>query len=227
MRPALSQRVAAGQALPGRLEARVWRARMRRLAPSVRVEVVREGSQRGAVTKLDLDAVEERYLLAAAGDGTVGLYDLAEGDQSYGPRRPLPTSSGHHDQPLQRPQGEEDDALQQPVAPFRVHCLQATPRGGSGNGTGSSALAALSAADGAGTGTDMGLGLGSRGPPPASLPGHVSAVTTLQWYPLDTGLFVSGAADGTVRVWDTNALVTAGMFDLGAKVRFGCGAVHA
>ena len=213
MLPALAQRVAAGRAPPGELEARVWGARLRRLAPSARVEVVREGAQRGQVTRLDLDRAEERYLLAASGDGTVGLYDLAEGDGNYGPPRRPPS--------LLRPmgRGEEEGAVAAP-APVRVRCLQATPRGNNTSTTsvGAGAAAAAAADGGGGIMGGMGGSLVPRGPPAASLLGHGHVVTTVQWYPLDTGLFVSGSSDGTVRVWDTNAFVTAGVFDLGAKV---------
>ncbi len=218
MPPALGQRVAAGQAPPAQLEARVRWARLRRLAPSARVEVAREGMQRGPVTKLDLDPLEERYVLAAAGDGTVGLYDLGEGDPNYGPPRPRPPP------PHGQRQLEEEEEEQQQPAPVRVRCLQATPRGGNGNGIdvgsshSSSSSAVAAAADGAG---EMGSGGGlfmPRGAPAAALPGHGAVVTAVQWYPHDTGLFVSGSADGTVRVWDTNAFVSAGVFDLGAKV---------
>lgn len=48
---------------------------------------------------------------------------------------------------------------------------------------------------------------------------HGYAVTTVQWYPVDTGLFVSGSTDGTVKVWDTNAFQAAGSFQIGSKVR--------
>lgn len=216
MLPALAQRVAAGRAPPGELEARVWGARLRRLAPSARVEVVREGAQRGQVTRLDLDRAEERYLLAASGDGTVGLYDLAEGDGNYGaPRRP-PSPQRPHGAPPPPRRVEEEGAAVAPT-PVRVRCLQATPRGNNTSTTsvGAGAGAAAAAADGTG---GMGGSLVPGGPPAASLLGHGHVVTTVQWYPLDTGLFVSGSSDGTVRVWDTNAFVTAGVFDLGAKV---------
>lgn len=33
---------------------------------------------------------------------------------------------------------------------------------------------------------------------------HRYQVTSLVWYPVDTGLFVTGSADQDVKVWDTN-----------------------
>jgi DNA excision repair protein ERCC-8 len=35
---------------------------------------------------------------------------------------------------------------------------------------------------------------------------HEFAVTSVQWYPFDTGMFVSSSTDCTVKVWDTNTL---------------------
>lgn len=40
---------------------------------------------------------------------------------------------------------------------------------------------------------------------PRSHPGaHRYQVTCATWYPVDSGLFVSGSADNDVKVWDTN-----------------------
>jgi len=35
---------------------------------------------------------------------------------------------------------------------------------------------------------------------------HRGSVETVQWYPFDTGMFVSSGTDKLVKVWDTNAL---------------------
>ena len=34
--------------------------------------------------------------------------------------------------------------------------------------------------------------------------GHSATVTSLQWFPVDTGCFISSSNDNTVKVWDTN-----------------------
>lgn len=34
--------------------------------------------------------------------------------------------------------------------------------------------------------------------------GHKFAISTAIWYPVDTGLFVTGSFDHFVKVWDTN-----------------------
>ncbi|XP_071851733.1 DNA excision repair protein ERCC-8-like [Apostichopus japonicus] len=41
---------------------------------------------------------------------------------------------------------------------------------------------------------------------------HKRSVETVQWYPHDTGMFVSSSMDGKVKVWDTNALIPAEEF---------------
>lgn len=47
---------------------------------------------------------------------------------------------------------------------------------------------------------------------------HRFAVSTVQWYPCDTGLFTSSGMDSEFRVWDANALKAAEILRLGAKV---------
>jgi DNA excision repair protein ERCC-8 len=88
---------------------------------------------------LDLDPIESRYALAAAGDGAIELYDLSRAN----------AGCGHA--PLRLP----------PVGSVR-----------------------------------------QRGRPGAA---HKYAATCVAWYPVDTGMFVSGSADKTLRLWDTNA----------------------
>ena len=46
------------------------------MAPSLSMEI--KNKQRGPVNQLDLDPIDERYLLSAAGDATIGLYDMEE-----------------------------------------------------------------------------------------------------------------------------------------------------
>lgn len=44
------------------------------------------------------------------------------------------------------------------------------------------------------------------------------AVSCIQWYPFDNGMFTSGSFDGNVCVWDTNTFTTAHTFKLGGLV---------
>lgn len=43
---------------------------------------------------------------------------------------------------------------------------------------------------------------------PHSQPSHSAAISTLAWFPFDTGSFFSGSADRCIRFWDTNTLAT-------------------
>lgn len=53
----------------------------------------------------------------------------------------------------------------------------------------------------------------------AATPGaHQSAVSGVAWYPVDTGIFLSGARDGEVKVWDANSLVPVAAFPIGSPV---------
>ncbi|KAJ3107512.1 hypothetical protein HDU96_007856, partial [Phlyctochytrium bullatum] len=47
---------------------------------------------------------------------------------------------------------------------------------------------------------------------------HHFSVTTVAWYPLDHGLFVSGSLDQSVRVWDATAVESVCAMDLGERV---------
>lgn len=35
---------------------------------------------------------------------------------------------------------------------------------------------------------------------------HKHSVETVQWYPLDTGMFLSSGTDRTLKIWDTNSM---------------------
>lgn len=183
----LLTRRAEGQLRPPALEAGVHARRLLHVSPSATVEI--KNGQRGPVNHLDLDPYEDRFLLVAAGDATVGLYDMDA---------------------MERVSHDDDDEGAS-AGPLRVRSLHVTPRasvrvaGGAGDCTSNTAAGILAS-----------TALAARGSPPAE--GHRHSVTSVQWYPLDTGLFVSGSTDGTVRVWDTNVFANAGIFDLGSNV---------
>jgi len=40
--------------------------------------------------------------------------------------------------------------------------------------------------------------------------GHMYSVSSVQWYPVDTGLFVTGSFDNNINLWDTNTLQVCG-----------------
>lgn len=47
---------------------------------------------------------------------------------------------------------------------------------------------------------------------------HSFGVSAVQWWPFDTGMFVSASFDHTIKVWDTNQLVPVHQFDLNNRV---------
>ncbi|TPX58508.1 hypothetical protein PhCBS80983_g03101 [Powellomyces hirtus] len=44
--------------------------------------------------------------------------------------------------------------------------------------------------------------------------GHEFSVTGIHWFPTDTGLFTTGSMDGSIKVWDTNVMESACVFDI-------------
>lgn len=42
---------------------------------------------------------------------------------------------------------------------------------------------------------------------------HIGGISSIQWYPVDTGAFLTSGDDGTVKLWDTNALDVVCSFD--------------
>lgn len=48
--------------------------------------------------------------------------------------------------------------------------------------------------------------------------GHIYSVTCVQWYPVDTGLFVTGSFDKKINLWDTNTHQVELQFEMPEKV---------
>ncbi|KAK9710058.1 hypothetical protein K7432_008659 [Basidiobolus ranarum] len=48
--------------------------------------------------------------------------------------------------------------------------------------------------------------------------GHEYAISGINWYPFDTGLFTTSSFDKTIRVWDTNSMKEVCDFELNGKV---------
>ena len=48
--------------------------------------------------------------------------------------------------------------------------------------------------------------------------GHMYTATSVQWYPVDNGAFLTSSLDGTVKIWDTNQFLVAGCFKLQDRV---------
>ena len=131
------------------LETRALELRGRAVEMATAIELHSVHSQ--AVTSLSLERIDERYLLSAAADASVALYDV-------------------RDRPAEPPRTPE---VVQPLA--SVH----------------------------------------RG---AHADAHRYSVSSVEWFPHDTGLFVTGGADHRVKLWDTNELKVACEFELPGRV---------
>ncbi len=141
----LGQRVAGVRSLRELAES----LRAGALALSTHLELAPAHS--AAVNALSIDRIDGRYLLSAASDASIALYDVED--------RPAP---------LPR-------ATPAPLAPLaRV----------------------------------------GREQPGA----HALAIASIEWYPMDTGLFATGGGDGLVKLWDTNLLRPACDFRLAGRV---------
>ncbi|KAK3252440.1 hypothetical protein CYMTET_38262 [Cymbomonas tetramitiformis] len=119
---------------------REWRQRRRR-AREVDLSTSKEldtTAHKAGINSLDLELVENRYLLAASADGTIAAYDVS-----------LPSKCG---------------AMQQHNSVFsKERC-------------------------------------------------HRFSISSIRWYPVDTGMFVTGSVDQTVKVWDSNMLEEVSVF---------------
>lgn len=105
----------------------------------------------GAVSALQVDNQEGRFLLSGSGDATVCIYDLSK----WGTEQCLKGSTSLS--------SSDEGSVYRPVArSVRV--------------------------------------------PFGDEHGHSHSVVQVQWYPVDTGAFLSASAEGSILVWDTHAM---------------------
>lgn len=48
--------------------------------------------------------------------------------------------------------------------------------------------------------------------------GHLYSVECVQWYPLDTGMFLSSGMDKDLKIWDANQLIPADVVRVNGKI---------
>ena len=48
--------------------------------------------------------------------------------------------------------------------------------------------------------------------------GHSYSVSSIQWYPIDNGAFLTSSFDGSIKIWNTNTFSVAGNFKLQEKI---------
>ena len=52
--------------------------------------------------------------------------------------------------------------------------------------------------------------------------GHKYAISSAIWYPVDTGLFITGSHDHHINVWDTNTTQVGILLDLSSYGHWSC-----
>eukprot|EP00808_Paulinella_micropora_P014492 g19174.t1 len=181
----------------------LMRASFQNLALNFCVQLVH--SHELSISSLDFDKVENRYLLSGGAAGRISLFDM----EQTGRLEDAATDTAA------QLQAEEEARLQSCSRLERRRHVQRAPTRTS---TRQEPLAVFQNVDAVGPAAFGGA---------AALP---RAVHTLQWYPFDTGLFLSGGADGKVKAWDSNVGEVAETFDLNSRVEglhVSCVATHA
>lgn len=115
----------------------------------------------GGVSCLDLDAGEQRYLLAGAADASIAVYDT---------QQPSPPAAQQEQEQAREAAGAA--AALSSNAPFLRDSAQAAAARGTAEHTEHAALFSI-----------------TKQSPQA----HKFSVSAVAWYPVDSGLFVSGA----------------------------------
>jgi DNA excision repair protein ERCC-8 len=118
----------------------------------------------GGVTCLDLDAVEQRYLLAGAADASIAVYDTQQ-----------PSSAA---------------ARQQQAEAREAAVASAAAAGSNAPGLRQSGQAAAAGANAEHSEHGALFSVTKQ-----AAQGHRFSVTAVAWYPVDSGLFVSGRVD--------------------------------
>ena len=122
---------------------------------------------KSAITALDIESQEWRYLLAGAADGSIYIHDLA--NFSGIPR--------HNSSLIMEIKGNKGNADLHERTSGRLIGRRNPNVGPSSNISNSK-----------------------------KLQGHFKTVTSVQWFPQDSGMFITSGMDGSVKMWDANAL---------------------
>jgi DNA excision repair protein ERCC-8 len=131
------------------------------------------------ITSLHVDRVENRFVLAGSDDATISIYDLSQWGCEY-----YFLKDHHH--PYGSFNNNKTMSCSAEAARYRhkpiARSVREVPR----------AFAAAS------TGTNNFL---------LHVPsGHASPISHVQWYPVDSGAFLSSSKDGSLLVWDTETM---------------------
>lgn len=152
-----------------------------------------------AVNSLALDSVDHRFLLSGGADTSIKIWDLREGDGGgevgeesiEGKENSAEGKEGKAEEKEETAEGDLDQAGDKGrEEPEAPQTPQSPPRPAARSPVVS--IAKRSA--------------------------HQFGVSTVKWWPHDTGMFVLALFDHSVKAWDTNAVEMVHAFDLGARV---------
>jgi DNA excision repair protein ERCC-8 len=122
---------------------------------------------RSAITAIDIDSQEWRYVLAGTSDGSLYIHDIVNFSG-------IPRHNANLITTIKGSDGSRDNNQRNNV--------QYIGRQQSGRRSSSSRL------------------------PHKKPGGHFKMVTTVQWFPEDSGMFITSGMDGAVKMWDANVL---------------------
>lgn len=126
------------------------------------------------ITTLDFAPADDRYLLAGAVDGSIAIYDV---DSRYSTSSTKDGSSESRKRKRDNSIPSQNNASIGTVKNKPLYPLSLIKRQSESR---------------------------TRRRRNVSINHHQACITSLQWYPADTGMFLSSSTDGTVKVWDTN-----------------------
>lgn len=158
------------------------------------------------VTCLSVDTSEQRYLLSAGADATVAVYDMEE-DVGIGEHTHTLCAHRGGDGHCRSRRGSSDgdNTLQSSRCVFGNTAQDDNGGGGGGLNSGGDGVRYKRSRFEA-------ICRASRNN------SHAYSISCVEWYPHDTGMFVTGSYDRFINIWDTNRMVPVYKFKFPNKV---------
>ena len=147
----------------------------------------RQQQQTAAIHSLHVDRVEHRFVLAGGSDAIVSIYDLSKwGSEEYFSDRQNHSSHSnsislsHKKRSAAHSNNNSNKSVHKPIASSQREPPLSLVIGSDELTTHAASLEIPS--------------------------GHASPISKVQWYPVDSGAFLSSSRDGSLLVWDTDSL---------------------
>ena len=180
---------------------------LRKLELSSKYEI--EAKQKGAIRALSLDQQENRYLLSGASNASVALYDLLTYPRYAKAHQKRSRDSENTNLSESRSGGKRRSNKNQYNQLYARNMPQIQYEYMSHMNTLRTTVYNNETYTNFGIQETQNHNIGEN---------HTAAITCLNWYPIDQGIFVTGSLDGFVKVWDSNRFEIVGGFDLKFKV---------